>query len=137
MAARWAAYLVHRIKRMVQGSGRVYADFQFPKLTAAYQAGRLEFFAEQAVLAEPTRFKAYLAAVRKLECRGTSHASAISRRLWNAGSQRTVSPLRAKDTSGPVPTGPAGRCGGLAKYPDSRMEDRGRRVRSGERSIGR
>src|SRR6266481_338880 len=38
----------------------------------------------------------------------------ISRRLWNAGSQRTLRPLRAKDTSGPVPTGSAGGCGGLS-----------------------
>src|SRR6516165_3096775 len=34
---------------------------------AAYQAGRLEFFADQAGLAEPARFKAYVAALRKLE----------------------------------------------------------------------
>jgi hypothetical protein len=37
------------------------------RLTAAYQAGRLEFFADQAGLAEPARFKAYVAALRKLE----------------------------------------------------------------------
>ena len=34
---------------------------------AAYQAGRLEFFADQAGLAEPARFKAYVAALRKVE----------------------------------------------------------------------
>ena len=38
-------------------------------LTTAYQAGRLVFFADQAGLAEPARFKAYVAALRKLECR--------------------------------------------------------------------
>jgi hypothetical protein len=37
------------------------------RLTAAYQAGRLEFFADQAGLAEPARFKAYVAALRKVE----------------------------------------------------------------------
>ena len=36
-------------------------------LTAAYQDGRLQFFADQAALAEPTRFKAWLAAMRKGE----------------------------------------------------------------------
>src|SRR6266404_4698140 len=45
---------------------------------------------------------------------GTSHASASSRRFWNTGAQRTLRPLRAKDTSGPVPTGSAGGCGGLS-----------------------
>ena len=34
---------------------------------AAYQAGRLQFFADQAGLAEPATFKAYLAAQRKRE----------------------------------------------------------------------
>jgi hypothetical protein len=34
-------------------------------LTAAYQAGRLEFFADQAVLAESTAFQARLAALRR------------------------------------------------------------------------
>ena len=37
------------------------------RLTAAHQAGRLEFFAHQAGLAEPPRFKAYVAALRKVE----------------------------------------------------------------------
>jgi len=36
-------------------------------LTTAYQAGRLEFFADQAGLAEPPRFKACVAALRKVE----------------------------------------------------------------------
>jgi Putative transposase/Transposase zinc-binding domain len=35
------------------------------RLTAVYQAGRLQFFADQAALAEPAVFKARLAAVRK------------------------------------------------------------------------
>jgi hypothetical protein len=34
---------------------------------AAYEAGRLKFFADQAGLAEPARFKAYVAALRKVE----------------------------------------------------------------------
>jgi hypothetical protein len=37
------------------------------KLTAAYQAGRLAFFADQAALAEPAAFKSCLAALRKIE----------------------------------------------------------------------
>ena len=36
-------------------------------LTAAYQAGRLQFFANQAALAAPTAFQTLLAALRKLE----------------------------------------------------------------------
>src|SRR5262249_3052651 len=43
---------------------------------------------------------------------GTSHASASSSRLLNSDPQRTFKPLRANDTSGPVPGGPAGVCGG-------------------------
>jgi hypothetical protein len=37
------------------------------RLTAAYQAGRLQFFADQAALAEPAAFQARLAALRKVE----------------------------------------------------------------------
>jgi hypothetical protein len=37
------------------------------RLTAAYQAGYLEFFADQAALAEPAAFKAHLAKLRKRE----------------------------------------------------------------------
>jgi hypothetical protein len=36
-------------------------------LTAAYQVGRLKFFGDQAAMAEPARFKAYVAALRKIE----------------------------------------------------------------------
>src|ERR1700712_2902863 len=43
---------------------------------------------------------------------GTSHASANSRMLLNRGSHGTVSPLRVKETFGPLPTAPAGKCGG-------------------------
>jgi hypothetical protein len=40
----------------------------FPeRLTDAYQVGRLEFFADQAALADPAAFKAHLAALRKRE----------------------------------------------------------------------
>src|SRR5208282_3557979 len=37
------------------------------RLTAAYQAGRLEFFADHAALAEPAAFQTFLAALRKRE----------------------------------------------------------------------
>jgi hypothetical protein len=37
------------------------------RLTAAYQAGRLQFFADQAALAQPAAFKRHLAALRKVE----------------------------------------------------------------------
>src|SRR5262249_56056103 len=36
-------------------------------LPAAYQVGRLAFFGDQAALAKPARFKAYVAALRKVE----------------------------------------------------------------------
>jgi putative transposase len=48
---------------------RLFRRLFLERLTAAYQAGRLEFFADHAALAEPAGFKAYLAALRKLECR--------------------------------------------------------------------
>ena len=44
---------------------RLFRRLFLERLTAAYQAGRLEFFADQAGLAEPARFKAYVAALRK------------------------------------------------------------------------
>jgi hypothetical protein len=37
------------------------------RLAVAYQAGRLQFFADQAALAEPAAFKAHLAALRKVK----------------------------------------------------------------------
>jgi hypothetical protein len=46
---------------------RLFRRLFLERLTAAYQAGRLEFFADQAALAEPATFKAWLAALRKLE----------------------------------------------------------------------
>ena len=46
---------------------RLFRRLFLEKLTAAYQAGRLAFFADQAALAEPAAFKAYLAALRKIE----------------------------------------------------------------------
>src|SRR6516225_11181483 len=39
------------------------------RLTAAYQVGRLEFFADQAALAQPAAFQTFLAALHKVECR--------------------------------------------------------------------
>jgi hypothetical protein len=46
---------------------RLFRRLFLEKLTAAYNAGRLEFFADQAALAEPAAFKARLAAVRKVK----------------------------------------------------------------------
>jgi Putative transposase len=46
---------------------RLFRRLFLEGLTAAYQAGRLEFFADQAGLAEPARFKAFVAALRKVE----------------------------------------------------------------------
>ena len=48
---------------------RLFRRLFLEKLTAAYHTGRLQFFADQAALAEPAAFKAWLAALRKLECR--------------------------------------------------------------------
>src|SRR5215831_8169539 len=46
---------------------RLFRRLFLERLTATYQAGRLQFFADQAALAEPARFKAYVAALRKVE----------------------------------------------------------------------
>ena len=46
---------------------RLFRRLFLEKLTAAYQAGRLAFFAGQAALAKPAAFKACLAALRKIE----------------------------------------------------------------------
>jgi hypothetical protein len=46
---------------------RLFRRLFLERLTAVYQAGRLEFFANHAALAEPAAFKAYLAAQRKAE----------------------------------------------------------------------
>ena len=46
---------------------RLFRRLFLQRLTAAYQAGRLEFFGDQAALAKPARFKAYVAALRKVE----------------------------------------------------------------------
>jgi hypothetical protein len=46
---------------------RLFRRLFLERLTAAYHAGRLEFFADQAGLTEPARFKAYVAALRKVE----------------------------------------------------------------------
>ena len=51
----------------VEVLSRLFGRLFLERLTAAYQAGRLEFFADQAGLAEPARFKAYVAALRKVE----------------------------------------------------------------------
>jgi len=51
----------------VEVLSRLFRRLFLERLTAAYQAGRLEFFADQASLAEAARFKAYVAALRKVE----------------------------------------------------------------------
>ena len=51
----------------VRGLSRLFRRLFLERLTAASQAGRLEFFADQAALAEPAVFKAHLAALRKIK----------------------------------------------------------------------
>ena len=51
----------------VEVLSRLFRRLFLERLTAAYQAGRLAFFADHAGLAEPARFKAYVAALRKVE----------------------------------------------------------------------
>lgn len=46
---------------------RLFRRLFLERLTAAHQAGRLQFFADQAVLTDPAAFKTHLAALRKLE----------------------------------------------------------------------
>jgi hypothetical protein len=46
---------------------RLFRRLFLEKLTAAYQAGRLAFFADHAALAEPAAFQTFLAALRKRE----------------------------------------------------------------------
>jgi hypothetical protein len=46
---------------------RLFRRLFLERLTAAYQAGRLQFFADQAALADPAAFKTYLAALGKIE----------------------------------------------------------------------
>jgi Putative transposase/Transposase zinc-binding domain len=46
---------------------RLFRRLFLERLTAAYQVGRLEFFGDQAALAKPARFKAYVATLRKVE----------------------------------------------------------------------
>jgi len=48
---------------------RLFRRLFLERLTAAYQAGRLRFFTDQAALAEPAAFQARLAALRKRKCR--------------------------------------------------------------------
>jgi Putative transposase/Transposase zinc-binding domain len=48
---------------------RLFRRLFLDGLIVAYQAGRLEFFADQAALAEPAAFKACLAALRQVEWR--------------------------------------------------------------------
>src|ERR1700738_3904749 len=48
---------------------RLFRRLFLERLTAAYQAGRLQFFADQAALAQPASFKARLAPLRKVKCR--------------------------------------------------------------------
>jgi Putative transposase/Transposase zinc-binding domain len=51
----------------VQVLSRLFRRLFLERLAAAYQAGRLEFYAGQAALAAPAAFKAHLAALRRRE----------------------------------------------------------------------
>jgi hypothetical protein len=51
----------------VEVLSRLFRRLFLERLTAAYHAGRLQFFADHAGLTEPARFKAYVAALRKVE----------------------------------------------------------------------
>ena len=51
----------------VEVLSRLFRRLFLEGLTAAYQAGRLKFFADQAGLAQPARFKAFVTALRKVE----------------------------------------------------------------------
>jgi hypothetical protein len=46
---------------------RLFRRLFLERLATAHQAGRLEFYADHATLAEPAAFRAYLAALRKIE----------------------------------------------------------------------
>jgi hypothetical protein len=46
---------------------RLFRRLFLERLTAAYQAGRLQFFADQAAMAQPASFKARLAPLRKVK----------------------------------------------------------------------
>jgi hypothetical protein len=46
---------------------RLFRRLFLERLTAVYQVGRLKFFSDQAALAKAARFKAYVAALRKVE----------------------------------------------------------------------
>jgi hypothetical protein len=48
---------------------RLFRRLLLGKLLAAHQAGRLAFFGDHAPLAEPRAFAAFLAPLRKTECR--------------------------------------------------------------------
>ena len=51
----------------VQVLSRLFRRLFLESLTAAYQAGRLQFFTDQAALAQPAAFQTFLAALRKVE----------------------------------------------------------------------
>jgi len=59
----WRPRFFLSVKVLSRRSRRLFLE----RLTAAYQAGRLEFFADQAGLAAPAAFQARLAALRKIE----------------------------------------------------------------------
>src|SRR6516162_4273952 len=56
--------------------------------------------------------QAWQTPVRHDQRTGTSQASASSSKLRNDGAQRTLRPLRAKETVGPEPGDPTGKCAG-------------------------
>ena len=60
---------------------RLFRRLLLERLTAAYCAGRLEFFADQAALAEPAAFNACVATLRKTECQRSTTMSPWGRLL--------------------------------------------------------
>jgi hypothetical protein len=51
----------------VQVLSHLFRRLFLQSLTAAYQAGRLQFFTDQAALAQPAAFQTFLAALRKVQ----------------------------------------------------------------------
>src|SRR5437764_10983166 len=62
-ATRWISARPDTIEHV----SRLFRSLFLERLTAAYQAGRQQFFADQAALAQPAAFKSHLAVLRKVE----------------------------------------------------------------------
>ena len=84
---------------------RLFRRLFLERLTAAYQAGRLEFFADHAALAEPAAFKAYLAALRQAGWRFWARSRACvaarpSPRISRRSSARNGSSMPSRPSPG-------------------------------------